>query len=112
MLYEVITVVDLVQSLLDAININLGLIHINLGEGIQILRTNTIPIKHTNTDGDLSDVQVIADNTMLDALLSAVDFCGVNGTPGNCSRESALQLNLSYLGLVDLLDKAIVYDIV
>ncbi|WP_345972318.1 hypothetical protein [Sulfurimonas diazotrophicus] len=110
-IYIACDVVDLVQGILDAININLlGLIQINLGEGIQILQKNTIPIKHANTDGDLSDVQVIADNSLLQSLVGLVDFCGVDGSPGNCQRESALQLNLGYLGLVDLLGDAIVYD--
>ncbi|MHC3995230.1 hypothetical protein ACXWTF_10405 [Thiomicrolovo sp. ZZH C-3] len=111
-IYIACDVVDLVQSILDAINIELlgGLIQINLGEGIQILRTSTIPINHANTDGDLTDVEVIADNTLLQSLLGVVDFCGVDGSAGNCQYESALSLNLGYLGLLDLLSDAIVYD--
>ena len=109
-IYIACDVVDLVQNLLDTVTINLGLIQINLGEGIQILRTSIIPIMHANIDGDLTDVQVIADNTLLQSLLGIVDFCGVDGSAGNCQYESALALNLGYLGLLDLLSDAIVYD--
>ena len=52
----------------------------------------------------------IADNTLLQSLLGIADFCGVDGSAGNCQYESALALNLGYLGLLDLLNDAVVYD--
>jgi len=95
--YFACDVVDIVRPLVNTL-------------GISIIQKDTIPIMHTNDDATLTNVQVFADNSLLGALVSLGNFCGVDNTAGNCHRESAIALNLGYLGLLDVLTDGIVYD--
>ncbi|MBD3800731.1 MAG: hypothetical protein IE886_04625 [Campylobacterales bacterium] len=78
-------------------------------QGLDVLRQITIPINHLNDDYPLQYVDIIADNSELHLDLGLADFCGVDGTAGNCSHESALFLGLGDIGLVDLLSDAVRY---
>jgi hypothetical protein len=95
-----------VEGILDRISATLPLV--DLGS-LEIVQKTTIPINHLN-DTPLTEVDVILDKEVLSLDLDAVDWCGVDGSPGSCIEQSALGIGLGSLGLLDVIDRSVVYN--
>jgi len=93
---------DLLDSVLHILD-PLGIL------GLDVLRQITIPINHLNDDYPLQYVDIIADNSELHVDLGLLGFCGVDGTAGNCTNESALFLGLGNIGLLNVIADAVLY---